>query len=197
MHKADHTCQKRGSFFALFSQRNPIRKLEEKNTYKFLFAAFTVFEESVNAGLYCFNHNVFRFLIVHVFQHSKSVAQHEFVEVPCKKLLIICDSGAKGMDIEKVSKRIYRLQKRRIEELGCELTPEIVFLHLSEEIGEIARQLVNKNLAIRKYDVSNIKEEIAQAILDLFVLSEIYSIDLPKALAGKIEGMHKRQRIQG
>jgi NTP pyrophosphatase (non-canonical NTP hydrolase) len=124
------------------------------------------------------------------------MTQHEFVGAHCKKLLIICDSRVKSMDIEKVSKRIYRLQRRRLEELRCELTPEIVFLHLSEEIGEIARQLVNKNLAIRKYEESNIKKEIAQAMLDLFVLSEIYSIDLPEALAGKIEEMHKRQRIQ-
>jgi NTP pyrophosphatase (non-canonical NTP hydrolase) len=124
------------------------------------------------------------------------MTQHEFVGAHCKKLLIICDSRVKSMDIGKVSKRIYRLQRRRLEELGCELTPEIVFLHLSEEIGEIARQLVNKNLAIRKYEESNIKEEIVQAILDLLVLSEIYSIDLSEALEGKIEEMHKRQRIQ-
>jgi NTP pyrophosphatase (non-canonical NTP hydrolase) len=71
-----------------------------------------------------------------------------------------------------------------------------VFLHLSEEIGEIARQLVNKNLVMREYEESNIKEEIAQAILDLLVLSEIHSIDLPEALTRKIEQMRKRERIQ-
>lgn len=98
------------------------------------------------------------------------------------------------MEIEKVSKRICRLQKERVLELGVELTPELVFLHLSEEIGEIARQLVNKNLAIRKYDENNLKEEIAQAILDLLVLSEVYYIDLPKALTGKIEEIRERQR---
>jgi NTP pyrophosphatase (non-canonical NTP hydrolase) len=100
----------------------------------------------------------------------------------------------KGMAIEKVAKRIYALQKKRIEDLGSKLTPELVFLHLSEEVGEIARQLVNKNLAMREYEESNIKEEITQAILDLLVLSKIYSIDLPEALIRKIEEMNKRQR---
>ena len=33
---------------------------------------------------------------------------------------------------------------------------------------------------MRKYREDNLKEEIAQAILDLFVLSEIFEIDLPK-----------------
>jgi NTP pyrophosphatase (non-canonical NTP hydrolase) len=100
------------------------------------------------------------------------------------------------MDIEEVSKRIYGLQKRGVESLGSKLTPELVFLHLSEEVGEIARQLVNKNLAMREYDESNIKEEIAQAILDLLVLSEIHTIDLPEALIEKIEEIDKRQRPQ-
>jgi NTP pyrophosphatase (non-canonical NTP hydrolase) len=100
------------------------------------------------------------------------------------------------MDIEEVSRRIYRLQKRRVEGLGGKLTHELVFLHLSEEIGEIARQLVNKNLVMREYEESNIKEEIAQAMLDLLVLSEIHSIDLPEALTRKMEQMRKRRRIQ-
>jgi hypothetical protein len=53
-----------------------------------------------------------------------------------------------SMDIVEVSKRVYRFQKERVMELGVELTPELVFFHLSEEIGEIARQLVNRNLSV-------------------------------------------------
>jgi hypothetical protein len=49
------------------------------------------------------------------------------------------------MNIEKIGKTIWRLQKKRVEELGGNLTPELVFLHLSE-VGEIARQLVNRIL---------------------------------------------------
>jgi hypothetical protein len=35
-------------------------------------------------------------------------------------------------------------------------------MHLIEEMGEISRQLVNKNLVMRKYDEDNLKGEIAQ-----------------------------------
>lgn len=97
------------------------------------------------------------------------------------------------MDIVEVSKRVYRFQKERVAELGVELTPELVFFHLSEEIGEIARQLVNKNLPMREYEESNLKEEIAQAMLDLLVLSEIFNINLSEALNRKIDEMTKRQ----
>jgi NTP pyrophosphatase (non-canonical NTP hydrolase) len=93
------------------------------------------------------------------------------------------------MNIEEICKRIYKFQEERISDLGAELTPELVFIHLSEEIGEIARQLVNRKLAIRKYEEENLKEEIAQAILDLLVLSEIFNVDLPKAITTKMDKM--------
>jgi NTP pyrophosphatase (non-canonical NTP hydrolase) len=97
------------------------------------------------------------------------------------------------MDIVEVSGRVYRFQKERVAELGVELTPELVFFHLSEEIGEIARQLVNKNLPMRKYEVGNLKEEIVQALLDLLVLSGVFNIDLSEALDRKIDDMAKRR----
>jgi len=98
------------------------------------------------------------------------------------------------MDVTEISKKIYEFVEKRVSELGSELTPELMFIHLSEEIGEIARQLVNKNLPMRKYRKDNLKEEIAQAILDLFVLSEIFEIDLPKEINKKIDDMAKRRQ---
>jgi len=98
-----------------------------------------------------------------------------------------------GKDITEVSKRVFLFQKERIMEMGVKLTPELVFFHLSEEIGEIARQLANKNLPMREYEESNLKEEIVQAILDLFVLSEVFNIDLTEALNRKIDEMAKRR----
>jgi NTP pyrophosphatase (non-canonical NTP hydrolase) len=97
------------------------------------------------------------------------------------------------MDIVEVSERVYRLQKERITELGGELTAELVFLHLTEEVGEIARQLVNKNLPMRKYEVGNLKEEIAQAMLDLLVLSRVFNINLFEVLDRKIDEMARRR----
>ena len=110
-----------------------------------------------------------------------------------KKTQIFCCNMVTGMDIVEVSRRVYRFQKQRVAELGVELTPELVFFHLSEEIGEIARQLVNKNLPMRKYEVGNLKEEIVQALLDLLVLSEVFNIDLSEALDRKIDEMAKRR----
>jgi len=96
------------------------------------------------------------------------------------------------MDIVEIGKKVCRFQKERVMELGVELTPELVFFHLSEEIGEIARQLVNRNLSMREYEESNLKEEIAQTILDMLVLSQLFNIDLPDALNKKMNEMAKK-----
>jgi NTP pyrophosphatase (non-canonical NTP hydrolase) len=98
------------------------------------------------------------------------------------------------MNIEEICEGIYKFQKKRVSELGAELTPELVFIHFSEEVGEIARQLVNRNLAIRKYEEENLKEEIAQAILDLLVLSRIFNVDLPKTITTKMDKMAKSKK---
>jgi NTP pyrophosphatase (non-canonical NTP hydrolase) len=97
------------------------------------------------------------------------------------------------MDIVEVSDRVYRFQKERVTELGVELTPELVFLHFTEEIGEIARQLVNKNLPMREYEVGNLEEEVVHAMLDLLVLFRVFNINLPKALDREIDEMARRR----
>ncbi|MCW4021066.1 MAG: hypothetical protein NWF14_07570 [Candidatus Bathyarchaeota archaeon] len=65
------------------------------------------------------------------------------------------------MDLLEISKKVDGIVKNRVSELGSVLTPELAFMHLSEEIGEIARQLVNKNLPMRAYKEDNLTEEIA------------------------------------
>ena len=101
----------------------------------------------------------------------------------------------KGMDITDVSKKVYEIFKRTASELGSELTPELMFMHISEEVGEIARQLVNKNLPMREYSEDNLREEIAQAILDMLALSEIIGMDLPKEIDQKLDSLSKRRDI--
>lgn len=98
------------------------------------------------------------------------------------------------MDIIEAQKAIYDFQSKRAAELDAKLTPNLVFLHLAEEVGEIARQLVNKKVPkFRDYDESNLKEEITQLLLDVLLLSKLFDIDLEKAINNKIEEMKKRQ----
>ncbi len=98
------------------------------------------------------------------------------------------------MDIREVQDRIYEFQQKRTSELGIDLTVDLVFIHFIEEVGEIARQIINgKYPSFRKYDEHNFKEEVVQAILDLILLSKLLNIDLPTEIDKKIREMEKRR----
>jgi hypothetical protein len=45
------------------------------------------------------------------------------------------------MDIEEISKKIYEVQKKRVSGLGSNLTPELVFMHLIEEMEKYLANL--------------------------------------------------------
>jgi len=91
------------------------------------------------------------------------------------------------MDIAEVSKKVYRFQKERVATFGVQLTPEIVFFHLCEEIGEIARQLVNKNLPMRDYDENGFKEDYVEVMRNLLDFSYVFNINLSEALDRKMD----------
>ncbi len=97
------------------------------------------------------------------------------------------------MAISVLSKKIFEVQKRNFAKSGSELTSELIFIHLAEEVGEIARQLFSKAAKMRKFDEANFKEEIAQAILDLMVLAELNGVELEKELEKKIWEISKRE----
>jgi NTP pyrophosphatase (non-canonical NTP hydrolase) len=88
---------------------------------------------------------------------------------------------------------IHTEQIKIIFSYGVHQMADLAFFHLSEEIGEIARQMVDKNLPMKEYEESNLKEKIVQALLDLLVLSEALKVDLSEALNRKIDEMTKRQ----
>ncbi len=98
------------------------------------------------------------------------------------------------MDITDIQNRIHGFQQKRASEIGTNLTLDLVFMHLAEEVGEIARQIINKNhLSFRGYDEQNLKEEVVQALLDLLLISKISDIDLPTEIDKKIREMEKRR----
>ena len=98
------------------------------------------------------------------------------------------------MDVTDIQNRIHKFQKKRASELDINLTLDFVFMHLTEEIGEIASQIINKNNpSFRGYNEQNLKKEIVQALLDLLLLSKLSNIDLPTEIDKKIREMEKRQ----
>ena len=96
------------------------------------------------------------------------------------------------MELKELTKRIKNFQEIRFKSYNSNLTSELIFIHLTEEIGEIARQIFNKNSNMRNYDETNLKEEIAQSVLDLMVLAELNDMDLEKEIELKIKSMEDK-----
>ena len=99
------------------------------------------------------------------------------------------------MDIKTFQKEVEDLFNKISGKRGEKHTEGEIFIHLIEEIGEIARQLTNKKLRKEKFDPKNLEEEISDSILFLTYLASLYKIDLEKSLKKDIEKLKTRFKI--
>jgi len=68
---------------------------------------------------------------------------------------------------------------------------EVIFLHIVEEIGEIAKQFTNKHLGRENFDLKNLEEEISDSIILLVYLASVYNIDLEDSLLRDLKKIKK------
>jgi NTP pyrophosphatase (non-canonical NTP hydrolase) len=91
------------------------------------------------------------------------------------------------MEFKELMKRVADYQEKRFKSKGCDLTEEIIAIHLMEEMGEIASQLFSKKARPDKFNHENLKEEVCDVILVSLGLANLLNIDLPKELNKKLD----------
>ena len=96
------------------------------------------------------------------------------------------------MDIKEIEKRIVDFAKKRVSAEKTELLPELSYIHLTEEMGEVARQLSNKKIRPNLFDKENLKEEIVDVILEAILLANLCEVDLDKDIKQKIDTLFKK-----
>ncbi|RMF92892.1 MAG: hypothetical protein D6734_11250 [Candidatus Schekmanbacteria bacterium] len=96
------------------------------------------------------------------------------------------------MDIKEIEKRIVDFAKKRASAKNFDLTPELSYIHLTEEMGEIARQLSNEKIRPDLFDKDNLKEEIVDVILEAIILANLCEVDLDKEIKQKIDALFKK-----
>lgn len=96
------------------------------------------------------------------------------------------------MDIKDIQKRIVEFSQKRAEAKKFDLTPELSYIHLTEELGEVARQLSNKKIRPELFNEENLKEEITDVILEAFVLAYTCKLDLDEEINKKIDALFKK-----
>ena len=99
------------------------------------------------------------------------------------------------MDIKQIQNRIVNFHKKRLQDKNLEATPELSLIHLTEELGEVARQIVNKKVRPDLFNEENLKEEIVDVILDSLILAHNCNVDLEKEINQKIEKLFKRHKF--
>ena len=71
-----------------------------------------------------------------------------------------------------------------------------IIVHLTEELGEISRQILNPELKRQNINIENLKEEIADVILLLSKLANNNDIDIEEAVKNKIEKLKQRHNLE-
>ena len=100
---------------------------------------------------------------------------------------IIFKNGSKKLQkkIEEFWEEVNRLKKKK-------RTPEIVFIHLVEEVGESAREFVNKKERPEKHSEEKLFDAIADILIMAFFLASLYKLDVEELLVKTQKESKKR-----
>jgi NTP pyrophosphatase (non-canonical NTP hydrolase) len=104
------------------------------------------------------------------------------------------------MEIEKFKQEVLRvfgemnkMPKRKIH------TKQSAMIHLIEEVGEVAKQVTNEYHRPEKFNKNNLGTELADVMMFMVLLSELYNIDISsemkeaiKRVEGKIKKIKKK-----
>jgi len=72
---------------------------------------------------------------------------------------------------------------------------EATFIHLIEELGELARQHNNKSIRKIEQDQINIEEEIADISIMIMRVATINEVNIEKAIINKIQKLKERHNL--
>lgn len=83
----------------------------------------------------------------------------------------------------QIKKLIDQWDERR----GKRHTTELAFIHLQEEIGELARQFINKAQRPEKYSEDELKDAIGDVTCWAFFLASLHNIEVEDLISNIIK----------
>ena len=92
------------------------------------------------------------------------------------------------MNIKSLQKEIKEFYTDyNLETAGVIEGKETSFAHLVEEVGELARQYVNKEQRPGKYDESEVKDALADILINVFWLGSLFEVDMEKEIQAVLD----------
>jgi len=97
------------------------------------------------------------------------------------------------MDIKQFQKEILEVFSQMDEMPNRRKhTKQSALIHLMEEIGEIARQVTSEFHRLEKFDKENLGTELADTLMFIVVLAQLYEVDLSKEMQESISRVKQK-----
>ncbi len=100
------------------------------------------------------------------------------------------------MEIQELQKKSEDIVNLIDKKLKVNHNDELVLMHLTEELDEIAREILNPKFNRDKKNTENIKDEIADIFLLTSKLADNNNIDIEEAVNNKIIKLKQRHNLQ-
>ena len=84
--------------------------------------------------------------------------------------------------MQEFQKEIVAFAKAWEKKRGVTPTAEDIFIHLTEEIGELAREYVNKKERPGDYSAEKLEDSVGDALMQLVRLADIHNLDIEKVV---------------
>lgn len=96
------------------------------------------------------------------------------------------------MEVKELQEKIVEFTRKWDQKYKKDPNDKTTFIHLTEEIGELAREYVNRELGRAKYNKENVENAIADIILQIVKLADINGLDVEKIVLDVMEEDEKR-----
>ena len=99
------------------------------------------------------------------------------------------------MEIKEIQNKCNEIVELIDKKVNMNHDANNTILHLVEELGELCRQVNNKNIRNITPNEENFKEELADVFILLGRLANLYNIDIEKEIIAKIEKLKIRHNL--
>jgi NTP pyrophosphatase (non-canonical NTP hydrolase) len=99
------------------------------------------------------------------------------------------------MEVKEIQGLAVEIVRRIDQKLAVERDGQLTVSQILEELGELARLVNSERIRKEEANRDELEEEFADVLIQLLVLADIYSLDVERALIGKIRVLKERHRI--
>jgi len=97
------------------------------------------------------------------------------------------------MDIKEFQDKAWEIIEKYNKKNNMEHKKDIMFYHLVEEVGELARQMYNEKDNWRKdFDKENFDEELIDILFFLLIIAKDYDVNIEEVFNKKMNSLKKR-----